>query len=107
MTGIIIGVGISENTNYKSSNTISEEELRQQEYEIAKNFCDTPLPPGQNKCSTLSKPIDHAEECIDLYEKWDEKSLKGRHDEKILNWKTRLNNLKEESKRKCGHSTFS
>ncbi|HET7832321.1 MAG TPA: Ig-like domain repeat protein [Gallionella sp.] len=74
---------------------------RQAEYERAKKFCDTPPPPSGNDCSTLSKQIDHAEQCISLYEAWDNKWLLGRHGEKIQTWRNRLQNLKDEHKRKC------
>lgn len=76
-------------------------QARQSEYSKAKRFCDTPPPPGGSDCSTLSRQIDHAEQCIDLYEAWDEKWLPGRHDEKIAGWKNRLQNLKDEHNRKC------
>lgn len=33
----------------------------------AKRFCDTPPPPGDNKCSTLSRQIDHAKEVVQMY----------------------------------------
>lgn len=74
---------------------------RQADYEKAKNFCDTPPPEGANECSSLSKAIDHAEQCIALYEEWDDKYLPGRHTQKISGWKQRLQNLKDEHHRKC------
>lgn len=74
--------------------------LRQSEYENAKNFCDTPPPSGSNDCSTLSKQIDHAEQCIKMYETWDNRWLPGRHDEKLSGWRNRLENLKNTHKAK-------
>lgn len=79
-----------------NSGTQSSAQDRQSEYINAKRFCDTPPPSGSNECSTLSRQIDHAERCIKLYEAWDQKWLPGRHDEKIVGWKNRLQNLKDE-----------
>jgi type VI secretion system secreted protein VgrG len=76
-------------------------EQRQAEYKYAKNFCDTPPPPGSNDCATLSRQIDHAEACIALYESWDAKWLPGRHSDKISTWKNRVQNLKAEHRSKC------
>lgn len=81
-------------------NAVSDAQ-RQSEYEVAKNFCDTPPPSGSNDCSTLSRKIDHAEQCISLYEAWDNKWLQGRHDKKLQSWRNRLQNLKDEHKRNC------
>ena len=75
--------------------------LRQSEYVRAKNFCDKPPPSGSNDCSTLSKQIDHAEQCISMYESWDNKWLPGRHDEKLAGWRNRLQNLKNTHNAKC------
>jgi RHS repeat-associated protein len=77
---------------------------RQLEYERAKNFCDSEPPPGQNDCSTLSKEIDHANQCIAFYEQWDSKWLPGRHAKKIQTWKNRLKNLKDEHNQKCAQT---
>ena len=55
------------------ANSKSQAEERQREYEIAKNFCDTPPQPGDNKCATLHRQIEHAKKCIKLYEEWDKK----------------------------------
>jgi len=78
----------------------SSDTQRQREYEIMKRFCDSPVA-GSNPCSTLSKQIDHAEKCIELYEAWDAKYEKDRHADKIASWKKRLKNLKEEYSRDC------
>ena len=83
------------------ANSKSQAEERQREYEIAKNFCDTPPQPGDNKCATLHRQIEHAKKCIKLYEEWDKKWLPGRHAQKIQDRKNRLNNLKEEHKKNC------
>ena len=83
------------------ANSKSQAEERQREYEIAKNFCDTPPQPGDNKCATLHRQIEHAKKCIELYEEWDKKWLPGRHAQKIQERKNRLNNLKEEHKKNC------
>ncbi len=79
----------------------SEAAQRQAEYEKAKAFCDTPPEPGGNACSTLSRQIDHAEQCISIYEEWDAKWFPGRHDEKLAGWRNRINNLKLEHRAKC------
>jgi len=81
--------------------TPTDDSARQAEYQRAKNFCDTPPPPGSNDCSTLSKQIDHAEQCISLYEAWDAKWLPGRYSQKIQTWRNRLQNLKDKHKREC------
>jgi RHS repeat-associated protein len=81
--------------------SIQASKERQQEYEAAKRVCDTPPPPGNNDCSTLSRQIDHAERVIKLYEAWDMKWYPGRHDRKVQQWKNRLQNLKEEHHRRC------
>ena len=74
---------------------------RQKEYERAKNYCDTPPEEGANECSTLSRQIDRAENCINLYEQWDARWSPGRHSDKIDTWRQRLKNLKEEHRSKC------
>ena len=80
---------------------------RQAEYEIAKNFCDNMGPEDKHssdtdsKCSYLSRAIDHAEKCVDLYEEWDEKWLPGRHADKIFSWQNRIDNLKREHRLWC------
>ncbi len=81
--------------------TPTDDSARQAEYQRAKNFCDTPPPPGSNDCSILSKQIDHAEQCISLYEAWDAKWLPGRHSQKIQTWRNRIQNLKDKHKREC------
>lgn len=76
---------------------------RQTEYKQAKYYCDEQKPtPSDDECSTLSAEIDHAERCISLYEAWDEKWIPGRHDDnRLLTWRIRLQNKKDEHKRKC------
>ncbi|MDN7853881.1 type VI secretion system tip protein TssI/VgrG [Burkholderia seminalis] len=103
LLGAAVGVGamIWMANAASNSGTQSSAQDRQSEYINAKRFCDTPPPPGSNECSTLSRQIDHAERCIKLYEAWDQKWLPGRHDEKIVGWKNRLQNLKDEHNRKC------
>ena len=84
-----------------TSGSTQQSQARQAEYEKAKNFCDTPPPQGGDECSNLSKAIDHAEQCVGLYEQWDSKWLPGRHAQKLNTWKQRIQNLKAEHKRKC------
>lgn len=74
---------------------------RQQEYKRAKDYCDSPLPPGLNHCATLPNQIEHAKRCIELYQEWDNKWQPGKHDEKIETSKTRLQKLKDEHRRNC------
>ena len=113
MTGILIGVGImdameeSEDSSDSSSTEKIDPAHRQSEYQHAKDFCDTPPPPGNNKCSTLSKQIEHAEQCVDLYRRWDNKWFPGRHDIKIQTWNNRINKLKSEHKRECTNKYYS
>jgi type VI secretion system secreted protein VgrG len=84
-----------------AGDAIGEEAARQSEYLQAKNFCDTPPPPGSNDCATLSRQIDHAKECINLYQSWDARWLPGRHADKLRDWTNRLDNLKAEHRSKC------
>ncbi|CBL45515.1 probable Rhs family protein [gamma proteobacterium HdN1] len=83
------------------NDSAASDEKRQSDYVRAKSFCDTPPPAGGNDCATLSRQIDHAEQCISLYEDWDNMWLPGRHNEKIQSWRNRLINLKEEHHRRC------
>jgi type VI secretion system secreted protein VgrG len=83
------------------SGSVASASQRQHEYDLMKQFCDSPAPAGSNPCSTLSKQIDHALKCIALYEAWDAKWLPDRHKTKILEWKQRLQNLKDEYTKKC------
>ena len=113
MAGILIGVGAMEaaeeadNTSDSRSTEKIDPAHRQSEYQHAKDFCDTPPPPGNNKCSTLSKQIEHAEQCVDLYRRWDNKWFPGRHDIKIQTWNNRINKLKSEHKRECTNKYYS
>lgn len=91
----------SASINDPNSNRPVRPDQRQSDYARAKGFCDTPPPPGDNDCSTLSKQIDHAEMCVNLYESWDDKYLPGRHSQKIQEWKQRINKLKNEHNRNC------
>jgi type VI secretion system secreted protein VgrG len=79
----------------------AQSQERQAEYEYAKNWCDTPPPEGANECASLSIAIDHAEKCVDLYEAWDAKWAPGRHAQKISERKNRIENLKDEHRKKC------
>jgi type VI secretion system secreted protein VgrG len=96
VTTVVAAVAV---TQTAASSAASVE--RQAEYVQAKNFCDTPPPPGGNECATLSSQIDHAKKCINLYEAWDSKWFPGRHSDKIQTWTNRLDNLKAEHKQKC------
>lgn len=112
MAGILIGVGAMEaaevdNTSDSRSTEKMDPAHRQSEYQHAKDFCDTPTPPGNNKCSTLPKQIEHAEQCVDLYRRWDNKWFPGRHDIKIQTWNNRINKLKSEHKRECTNKYYS
>ncbi|WP_164503707.1 RHS repeat domain-containing protein [Pleionea sediminis] len=90
-----------EATGNPATDRANPEVARQQEYERAKNFCDGGPPEGSNDCSSLSKKIDHAEQCIDFYEQWDAKWLPGRHAQKIQGWRNRLENAKREHNARC------
>ena len=74
---------------------------RQKEYDRAKELCDASVPAGANPCATLSRLIDHALKCIELYDAWDKRWLPGRHDTKIDDWKRREKELKEKHRRDC------
>jgi RHS repeat-associated protein len=71
------------------------------EYLYAKNFCDTPPEPGSNDCATISRQIDHAQQCVNMYEAWDNRWNPGRHSTKIQEWRKRIANLKAEHRQKC------
>lgn len=74
---------------------------RGREHKRAKDFCDSTPPLGENECSNISKQIDHAKKCIELYENWDERWQPGRHNPKLDTWKQRLQNLKDAHRRRC------
>ena len=75
---------------------------RTRDYLYAKNYCDTP-PEGKNddKCTTYSKQIDQAEKCADLYERWDNLYLPGRHEQKIKERRDRARKLKDKANKEC------
>lgn len=86
----------------KPYSTLNEDELRQAEYERAKDFCNSPPQDTDNECSDLSKKIDHAEKCVKLYEAWDDRWEPRRHrGNRIAEWNNRIKKYKEEHKRKC------
>jgi type VI secretion system secreted protein VgrG len=80
---------------------ISEAQKRAKEKERVDNVCNSPVEPGENECSTLSKKIDHANQCLKLLEEWDAKWQPGRHSLKLDTWLNRLKQLKAEHNRKC------
>ena len=84
-----------------AADAVGEAAARQSEYLQAKNFCDTPPPPGSNDCATLSRQIDHAKQRISLYQSWDSRWSPGRHATKLQDWTNRLNQLKAEHRSKC------
>jgi type VI secretion system secreted protein VgrG len=102
LTGVGVGIAIVLWPSSIAEDVNSPEAIeRQREYEEAKALSDTPPPPGGNPCSTLSRQIDHAERVIKLYEAWDAKWNPGCHSQKLQDWKQRLQNLKEEHRRRC------
>jgi len=74
---------------------------REREYRRAKGFCESEPPLGDDECSNLSKLIDHAKKCIELYDNWDARWQPGRHEPKLGTWRKRLQNLKGEHRRRC------
>lgn len=74
---------------------------RQREYDRAKDFCDKPPDATDDECSDLSRAIDHAEKCIELYEAWDSRWEPGRHSDKIVQRQSRVQRLKVEYQRRC------
>ena len=85
----------------KANKKDKKPDRRDQEYQLAKRFCDTPVPPQASRCATLSAQIEHAKRCIELYTRWDKKWQPGRHTIKINDWKNRLNALKNRAKAEC------
>ena len=85
----------------KANKKNNKPDKRDQEYQLAKRFCDTPVPPQASICATLSAQINHAKRCIELYTNWDRKWQPGRHTIKINGWKNRLDALKEKAKSEC------
>ena len=79
----------------------NSESERQSEYLRAKNHCDSPPPAGGDECSNLSRQIEHAEKCIELYRGWDAKWLPGRHTRKLFEWEGRLKKLKQMHNQNC------
>ena len=82
-------------------NEAASNKLRQTEYERAKKFCDTQVMPERNDCTAISSKIDHAKNCIKLYQAWDKKWYPGRHDAKLKTWNNRLDSLKEYHQNHC------
>ncbi|MEQ1698414.1 MAG: FG-GAP-like repeat-containing protein [Hyphomicrobiaceae bacterium] len=80
---------------------VPADDQRQTDYLRAKDYCNTPPPENNNRCSFLSSAIDRTKNCIDLYKKWDDKYEKNRHDPKIATFEQRLKNLKEEAYKRC------
>ncbi|MDH4188443.1 MAG: RHS repeat-associated core domain-containing protein, partial [Nitrospira sp.] len=100
--GAVVG-GLIYAVSVTPGDTLTSDAQRQAEWDRAKNFCDRAPSPGSNDCSTLSQLIDHAKKCIELYEAWDRRWSPGRHAEKIQTWRNRLDNLKEEHRKKCSN----
>lgn len=57
--------------------------------------------PERNDCTAISSKIDHAKNCIKLYQAWDKKWYPGRHDAKLKTWNNRLDSLKEYHQNHC------
>lgn len=81
----------------------SSSSQQQREYERYKDFCNSPVPDTGNRCSDLSKQIDHALKCIELREAWNRRwPVAGSHaQQEINNWRKRVQDLKNEYNRKC------
>ena len=82
----------------KANKKNNKPDKRDQEYQLAKRFCDTPVPPQASICATLSAQNDYAKRCIELYTNWDRKMKTWRHTIKINGCKNRLDTLKEKAK---------
>ncbi|MCO7225747.1 RHS repeat-associated core domain-containing protein [Pleionea sp. CnH1-48] len=91
--------GDEERTGNPATDRANPSVARQLEYERAKGYCDSK--PRGDSCSSLSKQIDHAKQCIKFYKQFDAKWNPGRHTEKIETWGLRLANLKGKYKKKC------
>ncbi len=74
---------------------------RQKEYQRMKDDCDKKPKKTGNKCSDLSREIDHYQNCASWYEYWDKKWNPGRHAEKIQNWRNRVQTLKDQYNKEC------
>jgi type VI secretion system secreted protein VgrG len=75
---------------------------RQREYQRYKDFCNSPVPSTGDRCSDLSKQIDHALKCIELIEAFDARWNPGRHaDNSLQQLKNRVQKLKEQYNTEC------
>jgi len=92
---------ILDNAMMRVDVAIRNQVARQSAYQKAKDFCDRPPRRSGNKCSDLSRLIDHAKRCIDLTQQFDDNWNPGRHADKISQWKTRLQNLKDQHRTQC------
>jgi len=96
---IINTIFLAENSNSDSSS--GDAVQRQAEYDAIKSKCDrSPFGPRQD-CSALSKKLTRTKWCVRKFQDWDDKWLKGRHDDKISYWLKRIKNLIEAYNRKC------
>lgn len=85
----------------KKTKKNEDNDIKEQEYQLAKQFCDTPVSPQSSKCATLHLQMQHAKRCIELYQLWDAKWKPGRHATKIKSWENRLKSLKDLAKKEC------
>ena len=76
---------------------------RQKEYERMKKQCDKKPRQTGNKCTDLSREIDHQENCFAWYSWWDNKWIPGdnKHLIKKQNFEIRAERLKKQYKREC------
>lgn len=80
----------------------SESNQRQREYQRYKDFCNSPVPDTGNRCSDLSKQIDHALKYIDLIEAFDARWNPGRHaNNSLQQLQNTMKKLKEQYNSEC------
>jgi RHS repeat-associated protein len=71
------------------------------DHDAYKAFCDTPVQPGPDFCTTLLKQITHTEKCMEMIEEWDRKYQPGRHESRIQDLKNRLKKLQDKYNHVC------
>ena len=66
-----------------------------------KDSCDKKPSKTGDRCSDLSREIDHYKNCASWYERWDNKWKRGAHATKIQDWRKRVKKLKKQYNREC------
>ena len=69
---------------------------QQDDWEIERDLCDLPIPPGLTRCEFLEMKIAREMACIEALEAFDAKYTPGRHTIKINEHKRSLDRVEKE-----------